>query len=136
VRRIIIRVVEILHRDFEYSEFQGACLAIVWGIWLMLPGGSFNPSIVKLVMRNVQDLRLLGVLSILLGVVQMVTLLRNNLSHRRTAAFWAVLFWVYNFAIIAVQNWRLMPTPMLFLYSLGAAWAYWRLGRLLRSNAK
>lgn len=132
MRHILIRIIEIIYKDdFEYSEFQGASIALVWGIWLLIPD---YPECIQSLINAVQYLRFLGVVSIILGMCQMSALVFGKLKYRRIASFWAVLFWVYNFVIVASQNWRLVTAPLLFMFALGAAWGYWRTGRIMGSD--
>jgi len=125
--RILTRIIEIFHRDFEYSEFQGSCIAIVWGVWLLIPSGE---SSLRMYFGQVQNLMILGVVAIIVGACQLTALISSgHVISRRTTSFYAVLYWLYSFGVAVVQNWRLMPTPLLLLFALAAAWAYWRLGR-------
>jgi hypothetical protein len=127
MKRVLQRLFEIVNSDsFEFSELQGALIAIIWGIW-MLGVGPNSPT--GLHISNVISLGLVGFGSIFVGMAQLLSLGFNVLEFRRITCMAAVILWLFLALVDVNQGWRYATTPLLFLFASGAAWAFWRMGR-------
>lgn len=127
----LARLIEIVTRtNFDYSEFQGAMLAIGWGIWFLIPTFShyvYPPHTVPAILVDVFPAPAMGIVAVILGGLQVGALLRNRPPWRRVACLGACTYWTFCWILVVQGDWRLAPVPLLFLFSLGAGWAFIRL---------
>lgn len=116
----------LLVADFEIAELQGGCLALLWGIWLMLM--STKPPSPAGVLIVMAPILVWGVLFMILGVVQIGALVAQSWRLRRASSLAAVILWLFVAMLLDLNDWRLLAVPITFAFACGSAWGYMRMG--------
>jgi len=132
--RILDRLLDIvLRRDFEFAEFQGGLLEVVWAVWLAQPYYDM-PSypIFHILVRTLPN----ECWSVFFGVVglgQLWGLFRYRRLWRRVFSFTAFLLWTFTTFLLALADWHILSVPLTASLALGSAWGFIRIG--LQRNA-
>ena len=125
---IVDRLIDlILRRDFEFAGLQGACIAILWGIWLCNPWVDIFSEGWPLVQR-IMGVHTAGVLLVLLGIAQFVALVAESYAWRRFLALAAALLWVVFVVLLALDRPYRLAVPSCLMFFVGASWGYLRIG--------
>ena len=133
---ILQRFVElVLRRDIEYSEFQGALIAFSWGLWMMNPWVDiFSTYNGYRALADIAPDFYWGILLTLVGVCQLYGLVRRKYSYRRFFAFMAAVIWTFIAVLLALTSPFFLSVPTAFMFAVGAAWGYLRIGMSRESN--
>lgn len=119
---IVRRVIDICSRgDFEYAELQGSLVELISSVCFFLGGLS-----VDLLPRRIQIAW--GCAFLIVGLSQMVGLVRLNYAVRRVASFSAVCLWI-SVASLFGGDWEPFLAALAFAFAFGSAWGYVRIGR-------
>lgn len=136
------RLREILwRRDIEYAEFQGAFIAILWGIWFLHPyqvgflSGVKVVAPVIIVAYSTQWHSAWGFLFVTIGSIQVLGLVTHHYRIRRTGAMLGMMAWLFVALLLALGDWRALSCPTTFAFSLGSAWGFIRI-RQYEEDAK
>jgi hypothetical protein len=130
LRSLLDRIEEIvLRRDFEFAELQGAILAMMWGVWLLLPFYD-RPLVTYETLLQVAPNEGWAVLFMAVGFGQMYGLVRQKRRLRRFFTFAALLVWLFTSILIGMNDWHALSFPMACAFALGAGWGFIRIGRL------
>lgn len=123
---LLLRFAEIVaRRDFEYAEFQGAYVALIWAGVLAWEWywGEFIPAQIAGISPLIWSVVFLSI-----GLAQLFGLLRLNYSLRRSSAFCAGCLWAFVAATLGGE-WRALLCVMAFALSMASFWGYVRIGR-------
>ena len=119
------RVYELLlSKEFEFSEFQGALLALVWGGYIL--SRSYG-SIWEIGSGSPGAWIPWGMVLTALGSIQLTALIVRSGTLRRGASFLAFLVWFAFSALVLQGQATFLIGISAFLFSIAAAWAFWRL---------
>ena len=126
---LLARLVEIvLRRDFEFAEFQGGLLDVVWAIWLAQPYYD-APSypIFQILVQTLPNLWWAALFGCV-GIGQLWGLVRYRTLTRRVFAFAACLLWTFTTFLLALADWHILSVPLTASLALGSAWGFIRIG--------
>jgi hypothetical protein len=127
--KLLDRLLDLVYRrDFEYAELQGGCIALLWGVWLLNPwvrifvddgwnrAGGFAPE------------RAWGAALGVIGLCQLLALLRMSYRWRRIGALSAAAVWLALGVLLAMERPYRLAVPSAWMFFIGASWGYLRIG--------
>ena len=124
-----------LSTDYEFSEIQGAILAVLWGAWMLL--GAHDVLITTLrILQRTFPLVMWGGIFTAGGIFQAAGLFVGNWKLRRFAIMGAAMTWLFCAALLGLADWRQPTFPILLDFAVGSGWGYLRLGVMERRAEK
>lgn len=131
-KEILQRILSlVIHGEVEFAELYGALLALLWGIWFLLPwydsGNNLKyPAFSNLM--NVMDNSWWALLFIGMGMMQIVGLAQKSFWLRRQSSMLAIVVWLFVGLFLAVSDWHAMSCPTALACAVGAAIGYLKIG--------
>lgn len=124
----------LLDHDFEPTEAISGIAATGWGLIVLLPVATFGTSHTYDAMASLAPEWAWGLAVLLVGILQLLTLLLDWHSWRRHTAFLAFCAWLFMSVMFIRANAASTATAIYPTMALAAAWAYWRLSLLRRGT--
>ncbi len=128
--RLVARLDEILwKRDFEFAELLSGLTAALWGLWLLLPWDTFEPSPGFSVMRVLAPEWGWGLVMTFIGISQLYALLIDERRPRLNFSLMASAAWVFIATAVGWANPTGTGVIIFSMFALSAFWAFLRIGR-------
>lgn len=132
--KLVDRLVDLVYRrDFEYSEFQGALLAIVWGSWMLNPWANVFGEGWRYVAAVAPD-QAWGAAFLLCGLGQLAGLLFHRYGARRLFALCGAILWLFTSALLGMERVFHLAFPTTAIFFIGASWGYLRIGMTRKAH--
>ena len=127
IRRIWYIITE---SDMDFSEFQGAVLALMCGVWFSLP---FYDNIAETfpvfrVLLSYAPNEIWASAFIVLGISRFIGLLSGLYRVRRGACICAIALWGFSSGLLAWGEWRAISVPFMASFFLSSILEYIRMG--------
>ena len=118
----------VLRRDFEFAEFQGGLLEVLWAAWLAQPYYDAPSYPIFRVLVQTMSNQWWAMLFGVVGLGQLWGLFTYRHAWRRAFAFMAMLLWTFTTFLLAIADWHILSVPLTASLALGSAWGFIRIG--------
>lgn len=99
-------------------------LAFWWGLWLLLPGHTFDASQAYQPMAQAGPEELWGVLFVGAALLTLYGVLFQHYRLAGTGLILLVALWVFVFVALSLGNWRTTATPVYIHLAAAYAWLW------------
>jgi hypothetical protein len=115
----------------EIGELVSALLAMAWGFWMLLPWSTFSaaPRVYVTLQWLCNSEVVWGLFYLLVGIAQLVSVIRGNIKPRMILSFIAALSWLLLALCFAFGAIETPGLPIFGLHALAAARVYLKLAR-------
>lgn len=105
--------------DMEPVQLLFGCIAVIWGVWLLLPFASL-PAVGRGFgyMASILSETAWGWMMIAVGLMQIVPTVIDDLPWRRAGCILATGWWTYLSVAIGLGDWHAAGCPILAFYAL------------------
>ena len=135
VRKLLIRhrFSVLLFAATEALEVLLGVLITLWGLWLLNPQfAAFSASKTFDTMNQIAPEELWGFVAVVIGLTQLLGLVREDRKSRMVGSFFAFLFWLFLTLLFIASNPQTTGIVTYSVISLSAGWVYLRLGWYLQ----
>jgi hypothetical protein len=133
--KLVDRLIDLIYRrDFEYAELQGGWVAILWGTWLLNPWVRIFVDDGWNRVAGLAPEHAWGAALTVIGICQLVALLKESYRWRRLSALSAAAVWLSLGVLLAMERPYRLAVPSAWMFCIGASWGYLRIGMLKREG--
>ena len=123
------RIIDLVYRrDFEYAELQGGWVALFWGLWLVIAKARAFTDDGWTHVGQVAPDRVWGIALVLIGLGQLTSLVTRQYRGRRVFALAAAMVWAALAVLLGIDKLYRLAVPSAWMFFVGAAWGYLRIG--------
>ena len=120
----------IFQSDIEYGELQGAMLALLWGVWFLLPwyDASAHSYPVFHALLGLLNNTYWAAIFISIGILQLCGVASKQYSIRRVGAMMALICWLFVGIFLSWSDWHAMSAPTAWAFAIGAGIGFVKIG--------
>jgi hypothetical protein len=127
--KLLDHVIDLIcRRDFEYAELQGGVIAVLWGVWLLNPWVQVFADDAWSRIAVIAPEHAWGGALVVIGLCQLVALLKQSYRWRRVGAISAAAVWLALGVLLALARPYRLGVPSAWMFFVGASWGYLRIG--------
>lgn len=123
--------------EIELVEIMSGIAAIAWGVWLINPTlHTFQSSDTFATMRLIAPEWIWGVVMILVGFLQVESVLSHKISRRKHTSFMLAVMWIFITALFAHANIASTGIAIYGVFATATVWGYLRLSQRVELTSR
>lgn len=124
----------VLYSDFKLVALLNSVLAILWGVWLILPIGVFSTGPAFGALAKLAPEYVYGIVLTFIGLVSLLNFRHRFASdYHARPSFYLFVFWLFVATLLAISNWKTTGTIVYSLIAISNGLVYLKI-RLERNE--